>query len=193
MVSFSIVFFCTLRNLRDPRAGMGFYQRQIRAIDRAIDGHVRAEVRYTQRQTGLHFRLCNIRGINNFVPVRVAEQNVHADTGVGKHLRKRSVTLLNIIVIFCASVTFVRLTVIVLPLKLGVPETLPLPPVMLALPAMMLLTNVKTSVWPAAPERHSTPGVPESGKAMSKAPATPWVLRETAETELQRLRRSARS
>ena len=48
--------------------------------------------------------------------------------------------------ILCTSVTPVRFTVIVLMAKVGVPETVPVPLVTLALPLTRLLLAVKTSV-----------------------------------------------
>ena len=46
----------------------------------------------------------------------------------------------------CAFVTPVRFTVMVLPEKVGLPETLPVPPVTLALPLTTLFEKVRTRV-----------------------------------------------
>ncbi len=59
---------------------------------------------------------------------------------------KQSVTLLKVTVICCTSETPVKFTVIVLPLKVGRPETLPVPVVTVALPLTTLLLKVKTKV-----------------------------------------------
>jgi hypothetical protein len=91
------------------------------------------------------------------------------------------VTLLSVTVIFCTSVTPLSFTVIVLPEKVGLPCTLPLPLVTAALPLTTLLLKVKTKVNLPPVLRHSTPGSPASGKGTSKVPAVPWVMRETAE------------
>ena len=91
------------------------------------------------------------------------------------------VTWLSVTVTFCASATPVRSTVMVFPTKLGLPRTLPVPPVTVALPLTTSSLNVKTSLWRPLVLRLSTPGAPLSGKAMSNVPAAPCVLRETAD------------
>src|SRR6266446_7150530 len=68
-------------------------------------------------------------------------------TGVsGRTEPKQSVTLFKVTVICCTSETPVKFTVIVLPLKVGGPETVPVPVVTVALPLTTLLVNVKTKV-----------------------------------------------
>ena len=92
---------------------------------------------------------------------------------VGRICEELSVTLSRLTVVVCALVTPVRFTVMVLPLKVGLPATLPVPPVTVAFPLTTVLLKVMTMVWspPAPPLRHSTPGDPESGRAISKGPA----------------------
>ena len=55
-----------------------------------------------------------------------------------------SVTPLSLTLIFCALVTPVRFTVIVFAENVGLPATLPMPEITLALPLMRLLSKVKT-------------------------------------------------
>ena len=74
--------------------------------------------------------------------------------------------------------TPVRLIVMVLPLNVGLPMTLPA--LTMAVPSVTTLLNVTTIFW--SPLRHSTPGVPVNGSGTSKSPTPPWVLRETALT-----------
>ena len=67
-------------------------------------------------------------------------------------------------VIFCTSLTPVRFTVIVLPEKWGLPETVPVPRVRLALPLTTGLLKEKTNLCLPARFRHSKPGSPASGR-----------------------------
>jgi hypothetical protein len=91
------------------------------------------------------------------------------------------VTFINVTVIFCTSVTFLKLTVMVFPEKMGLPEICPVPPVRAAVPLTTFSLKVNTKVYLPPVLRHSTPGSPASGKGTSKVPAPPCVLRETAE------------
>ena len=77
----------------------------------------------------------------------VSPMSIFTLTGVsGRTWENSSVTPLKVTVSVCALATPVKLTVMVLPEKIGVPETLPMPLVTLALPLVTLLVNVNTSV-----------------------------------------------
>src|ERR1700676_1463050 len=65
---------------------------------------------------------------------------------LGRTEPKQSVTVLKVTVICCTSETPVKFTVIMLPLKVGGPDTVPTPEVTAALPLTTLLVKVKTKV-----------------------------------------------
>ena len=65
---------------------------------------------------------------------------------LGRTWAKLSVTLVKVTVIFWTSATPVRFIVILFVLKLGLPETLPIPLVRLALPLTTVLLKETTMV-----------------------------------------------
>ncbi len=90
----------------------------------------------------------------------------------GRMLPNESVTLLAAMVTTWALTTPLRFTNISRPLKATL-ETVAVPALMLAEPAVTGLLNLKTMVKTAAPLRHSTPEEPVSGRSISKVPALP--------------------
>ena len=117
------------------------------ALMEPLRAYILAKVSCRHSLARLQLGLRHVAGIHGFVSTRVTNKHVHAHCGIRQVLEQScSVTLLKVTVIFCTSVTPVRFTVIVLPSKLGLPETLPVPLVTLALPLTTLLLKVKTSV-----------------------------------------------
>lgn len=97
----------------------------------------------------------------------------------GRTCPKVSVTLYKVTAKCWTSATPIRFSVMALPLTVPL-EMVPVPVVTPAIPLAMSLGKLITIVCTPPLERHSTPGAPLSGRGISKVPAAPCVLRETA-------------